>query len=69
MNTLPSYSHNMLPICGVKWHQFATQREAERFADWAEWITRKSQRRCTSFIACRYDLPADAQWEVKLRNW
>lgn len=69
MNTLPSYSHDMLPICGISWHQFATQREAQRFADWAEWFTRKSQRPCEAFIECRDDLPEGDQWEVKLRNW
>jgi hypothetical protein len=64
-----NYSSRMLPILGVVWHQFPTQREAQRFADWAEWYTRRHEHPCKAFVAHRTELPEGSQWEVKVKNW
>lgn len=66
---IQNYDSSMLPICGITWHQFATEREAQRFADWAEWYTRRSEFPCTTFVNRRDDLDDARRWEVKVRNW
>lgn len=63
------YPRWMLPILGIQWHQFPTEREAKRFAKWAEQTTRRSEHPCETFIEFRNDLPTGEQWEVKVRNW
>ena len=63
------FSREMLPQLGVRWHWFATLKEAEAFAKWAERVTRNSQRPCEADINERDERPANERFEVRVRNW
>lgn len=64
-----TFDRNMLPCLGVTWTRFSNQREAARFARWAESETRRDEYPCEAFVT--FDETADCgeQWEVKVRNW
>ena len=64
-----AYSRADLPIHGVRWTWFATLREAERFARWAERTTSRDEYPCDAFISDRADMPVEQRYEVKVRNW
>lgn len=64
------YNRNRdLPILGVMWRYFPTEREALRYARWAERVTKRSPRPCEAFVSVAEDHPAAERYEVKVRNW
>ena len=58
-----------LPLLGVSWVRFATRRDADHFAAWAERETRNDEYPCETDV--REDLEADPsnRFEVKVSNW
>lgn len=64
-----SFTERDLPVLGVTWRYFPTEREAKRFASWAEKTTRAWEYPCEAFITARDDMPAGERFEVKVRNW
>lgn len=63
------FNRNMLPLLGVTWNRFSTQREAMAFAKWAEKETKNDQYPCEAFVIRDDDLPEEERFEVKVRNW
>lgn len=53
-----------LPVLGVTWTRFDTEKDARQFATWAERATLRADYPCESF--CYRD---EDHWEVKVRNW
>ncbi len=63
------FDRNMLPLLGVTWRHFSTEREAMAFARWAENETARDEYPCEAFVTIETDMPADERYCVKVRNW
>jgi len=66
---MKQFDRSMLPILGVRWERFSTEREAQRFARWAERETRRDYYPCEAFVTRDDDASPEDRWEVKVRNW
>lgn len=63
---MQTFNRDMLPILGVTWREFDSEREAVRFAKWAERTTRNDQYPCDAYA---YQNEHTKKWEVKVVNW
>ena len=63
------FTRNMLPILGVMWHGFSNERDAIRFARWAEKETAKDEYPCDAYVWLENDRPEHERWQVKVVNW
>lgn len=63
---MQTFNRDMLPILGVTWREFDNEREAVRFAKWAERTTRNDQYPCDAYA---YQNEHTKKWEVKVVNW
>lgn len=63
---MQTFTRDMLPILGVSWREFDTEKEAVRFAKWAERTTRNDRYPCDAYA---YVNEHTKKWEVKCVNW
>ena len=59
------FNRNMLPILGIKWVQFGTLNEAQRFIRWVERETENDNHPCEAFV----ENEVSGMYEVKVSNW
>ena len=69
MATKYHFDDGMLPILGVVWRRFDTEKEARAFAAWAERTTKHHAHPCEAFVMSDQAGENGDQWEVKVRNW
>jgi hypothetical protein len=64
MPKVDRFNYNDLPILGIRWVDFSSEKEAEEFAKWAEEETIFWEHPCEAFVE-----KTESGWTVKVKNW